>query len=135
MKRSVALLAVVVLAGCGGYGGKKKSEEGSTTTLAGLAASDHGTKKLSGDELSVELYDNYFEPTVIEGKPGQKVTLELKNEGKAEHNLTVATQHVDQDVEAGEKAKVTLVLPKSGELSFYCKYHKQLGMAGALRAT
>jgi plastocyanin len=25
-------------------------------------------------------------------------------------------------------------LPQSGELSFYCKYHKDLGMGGALKA-
>jgi plastocyanin len=41
----------------------------------------------------------------------------------------------DQDVDAGEKAEVTVTIPQSGKLAFYCKYHKQLGMAGALGAS
>jgi plastocyanin len=42
---------------------------------------------------------------------------------------------IDQDLEAGEDAKVTVTIPQSGEVSFYCKYHKSQGMAGALSAS
>ena len=67
-------------------------------------------------------------------EPGQKLKLELENEGNAEHNFRLADQNIDQDVEAGEKAEVTVTIPESGEISFVCKYHEQLGMAGALAA-
>jgi plastocyanin len=138
------LLCIVVLAaaGCGGYGGSKSGTstgtsgggeggEGGKKVIAGVKANDHGSMTVS-DEAKVELDDYYFEPTVLKGKPGQKVTLELENEGKAEHNLTISSQGIDKDIEAGEDAKVTVTIPKSGALSFFCKYHKSMGMAGAL---
>jgi plastocyanin len=139
MPRAIAILAAVLAlaaAGCGGGGSNESAEEGGTTTVAGVAAANHGTKDASGmDELDVELDDDYFEPTVITGTPGQKLKLELENEGSAEHNFTLEAQNVDQDVDAGEKAEVTVTVPQSGQVSFYCKYHKQLGMAGALAAS
>jgi plastocyanin len=135
-KLAVLLAALALLAaGCGGGGGgsQGESEEGSTQTIAGLQANDHGTKMVS-QETEVELDDNYFDPTVLEGNPGEKVKLELKNEGSNEHNFTLASQNIDQDVEAGEDANVTVTIPQSGQISFFCKYHKTLGMAGALEA-
>ena len=76
-----------------------------------------------------------FDPTVLKGKPGEQVTLELKNEGKREHNFSVDAQGVDKDIEAGADATVTVTIPRSGEISFYCSYHRSKGMAGALEAT
>ena len=130
----LAAALALVAAGCGG-GGDSEGEEGGTTTIAGVAASDHGSANAMGkDELEVELDDNYFEPTVIKGTPGAQLKLELENEGGSEHNFSVADQSIDQDVEPGEKADVAVTIPQSGEVSFVCKYHEQLGMAGALAA-
>ena len=137
--RAIIAAAVVLLAaGCGGSGGSSKTAGGESggggkKTIAGIRANDHGSKNVSG-EAEVELDDFYFEPTVLRGKPGSQVTLELKNEGSTEHNFTIDSQSIDKDVEAGEDAKVTVTFPKSGEISFYCKYHKGMGMAGALAA-
>jgi plastocyanin len=132
---AVAVLTLT-LAGCGG--GSKKSEkgesEGTKTTIAGLSANDHGSKQVSG-KTEVELDDYYFEPTVLKGRPGSKVTLELKNEGKVEHNFSIDAQHIDKDIDAGESATLTVTIPQSGQISFYCKYHKSMGMAGALAAS
>jgi plastocyanin len=133
---AVAVLALAV-AGCGGGGSKRPEQgesEGTKTTIAGLSANDHGSKQVSG-KTEVELDDYYFEPTVLKGKPGSKVTLELKNEGKVEHNFSIDAQHIDKDIDAGEGATVAVTIPQSGELSFYCKYHKNMGMAGALAAS
>jgi plastocyanin len=139
MPRTMLVLTAVLAfaaAGCGGGGSSESAEEGGTTTVAGVAAANHGAKDASGmDELDVELDDDYFEPTVITGTPGQKLKLELENEGSNEHNFTLESQSLDQDVDAGEKADVTVTIPQSGRVSFYCKYHKQLGMAGALAAS
>jgi plastocyanin len=137
MKRAFLAVAFLVLlaAGCGGSNSGSSSSEsgGGKKTIAGVPANDHGSKNVSG-EAEVELDDFYFEPTVLRGKPGSQVTLELRNEGSTEHNLTIDSQSIDKDVEAGEDAKVTVTFPKSGQLSFYCKYHKNMGMAGALAA-
>jgi plastocyanin len=133
---AAALAALVLLAA--GCGGSKKSSEGGESggkkaTIAGVSANDHGTKEVSG-ETKVELDDYYFEPTVLKGKPGTQVTLELENEGSTEHNFSIDSQSIDQDVEPDKKATVTVKIPSSGQLSFYCKYHKSMGMAGALEA-
>jgi plastocyanin len=138
-------LAVVAAAGCGGSSGG--SNAGSTTSegsgsggegggqinAAGIQANNHGSKSASG-ETKVELDDYYFEPTVLKGTPGQKVTLELENEGSAEHTFTVDAQGIDKALQPGDEAKVTVTIPKSGAVSFYCKFHKNQGMAGALVA-
>jgi plastocyanin len=140
MKGAFLAVALMVLlaAGCGGSSSSTSSSSesgggGGKKTIAGVPANDHGSKNVSG-EAEVELDDFYFEPTVLRGKPGSQLTLELKNEGSTEHNLSIDSQSIDKDVEAGEDAKVSVTFPKSGQLSFYCKYHKDTGMAGALSA-
>ena len=131
-------LLLLAAAGCGGYGGgSKKSEEGTTTTIAGTAAESHGTKDVSGEtgKVEIELYDNYFEPTVLKGKPGQKVELELKNEGKAAHTFTLSEQSVDKEIQPGDETETKVTFPQTGELKFVCKFHQSSGMIGALEAS
>ena len=148
MRRSALIFAVLalgllpVLAGCGSSssssnGGTTETSsgesEGGTTTVAGLKANNHGTKSVeSSVKTEVELDDFYFEPTVLQGSQGKKVELELKNEGKVEHSFTVDSQGIDKELEPGDEGEVTVTIPKSGAISFYCKYHKSSGMAGAL---
>jgi plastocyanin len=145
MRRGVVIVAASLLllaaAGCGSS--SSSSSEGTTTgasgggggqkTIAGVMANDHGTKAVEDSgKTEVELDDFYFEPTVLTGKPGEKVTLELKNEGKTEHSFTIASQGIDQVIEPGDEAEVDVSIPKSGVVSFYCKFHQSSGMAGAL---
>jgi plastocyanin len=132
-------LAALPLAGCGSSSSSSStteasgSEGGGQRTIAGVEANDHGTKQVEDSgKTEVELDDFYFEPTVLEGTPGEKVTLELENEGKSEHSFTVDSQGIDKDIEPGDEGEVTVTIPKSGAISFYCKYHKSSGMAGAL---
>ena len=137
MKRAFLAVAFLVLlaAGCGGSSSGSSSSEsgggGGKKTIAGVPANDHGSKNVSS-EAEVELDDFYFEPTVIQGKAGQKVTLELKNEGKVEHSFTIDSQGVDKTLSPGADTKVTVTIPASGSVSFYCKFHRSTGMAGAL---
>jgi plastocyanin len=149
MKRSLLPLGIALLvvtaAGCGG--GSKNSSSGSTeaggsgsgsgggqVNAAGVQANNHGSKTAS-DGTKVELDDYYFEPTILKGKPGQKIKLDLENEGSVEHSFTIDSQGVDQEIQPGDEAEVTVTVPKSGSVSFYCKFHKSSGMAGALVAS
>ena len=145
VKGRALILAVLVaalvpaLAGCGSSSSSssttttESSSEGGQKSIAGVMANDHGTKSVeSGGKTEVELDDFYFEPTVLQGKAGEKVELELKNEGKVEHSFTVDSQGIDKDIEPGDEGEVTVKIPQSGAISFYCKYHKSSGMAGAL---
>jgi plastocyanin len=134
----ILVAAVFLLVGavaCGGSGDNDESEEGTTTTIGGVQAESHGTKDVSGEtgKVEIEMYDNFFEPTILEGKPGQKVTIELKNEGKAAHTFTVSEQSVDQEVEPADEAEVDITFPESGELTFVCRFHQSSGMVGALK--
>jgi plastocyanin len=132
-------LALFAAAGCGGYGGgSDESEEGAgTTTIAGMQTESHGTKDVSGEsgKVEIELYDNYFEPTVLKGTPGQKVELELKNEGKVAHTFTISDQSVDKEIQPGDETETDVTFPKSGQLEFVCKFHQSSGMIGALETS
>jgi len=128
---AVVLALALVTTACSKKNGNESG--GGTTTIAGQKANDHGTKDVSG-EASVELeQDNYyFNPTILKGTAGEKLTLELSNEGSALHNFSITDQGISQDVESGTKAEVTVTFPQSGTLVFFCKYHQTLGMVGAL---
>jgi plastocyanin len=149
MKRGVVIVAAcLLLLAAAGCGSSSSSSSGGTTTegsggggggqktIAGVQANDHGTKVVEAKgKTEVELDDFYFKPTVLEGKPGEKVKLELKNEGNTEHSFTIDSQGIDQDIQPGDEAEVDVTIPKSGVVSFYCKFHKSSGMAGALAVT
>lgn len=131
---------VPLLAGCGSSSSSSsttaESSSGGKRPIAGVNANDHGTKAVEDKgKTEVELDDFYFKPTVLEGRAGEQVTLELKNEGKVEHSFTVDSQNISKDLEPGDEAEVTVTIPKSGAVSFYCKYHRSSGMAGALAVT
>ncbi len=133
------LSLVFAAAGCGGGGGgSEESEEGPTsTTIMGTQVESHGTKDVSNatEKVEVELDDNYFGPTILKGKPGQMLELELKNEGNTAHTFTLSEQNVDAEVQPGDETEVDVTFPESGELKFVCKFHEGEGMIGALQSS
>jgi plastocyanin len=134
-----ALSLLFVAAGCGGSSSKSSDEsEGTTsTTIMGSQVESHGTKDVStaSGKVEIELYDNYFEPTILKGKPGQMVELELKNEGNTTHTFTLAEQSVDKEIQPGDETETDVKFPASGELKFVCKFHGAEGMIGALQSS
>ena len=111
----------------------ESSDEGGTITIGSDEANDHGSKDFTGkDDASIEVDSFYFEPTVVKGSAGQQIKLELENESGTTHNFTLADQNIDQDIEGGQKVEVTVTLPQSGFLEFFCKFHKASGMVGEL---
>jgi len=128
---------LLALAACGGSSGDESSEEGGSTTIAGMSAQLHGTKDVSGEtgKVEIELDDDYFEPTILKGEPGQTVTLELRNEGDNPHTLTISGQGIDQEVQPADEAEVDVTFPESGQLAFVCRFHESNGMVGALEVS
>jgi len=125
---SVLIALMLVAAACGG------DEGGGSITVSGEKANDHGSQDVSGEtEVDLELDNFYFAPTVLTGSAGETLTVHLENEGDAEHNFSLSNQGIDQDVEPGQKAEVSVTFPDSGTLVFFCKYHQDMGMRGALR--
>ena len=135
---AAALVLVLAFVGCGGYGSSDDGgAEGGSTTIGGMTAELHGTKDVSGEtgKVEIEMYDDYFEPTILKGTPGQTVTLELKNEGENPHTLTISDQNVGQEVQPGDEAEADVTFPETGELTFVCRFHESKGMVGALEVS
>ena len=106
-----------------------------TITIGSDTANNHGSEDASGKtSVNVDLTSFFFDPTVISGTPGQKITLNLENQDTALHNFSLTDQKIDQDVNPDAKASVTVKIPASGFVEFFCKYHRARGMAGELTA-
>lgn len=124
---AVLALLLLALAACGSGGVKSKASTQKTT--------NHGVKNVSGlSSVDVEMDDYYFSPTLIKASPGQKLTVHLSNRGSVEHNFSIASQGIHRDVPPGKTASVRVILPRTGTITFFCKYHRARGMAGRLRA-
>ena len=65
-------------------------------------------------KVEIELDDYYFNPTILKGKPGQKVELELKNEGNTEHTFTIAEQSINKEIQPGDETETEVTFPQSG---------------------
>lgn len=135
----VVLPAVAVAAGCGGSKSNTSgASPGSTvpptsTSPASAKMNKHGTKNVSGaSSVNVTMGDYFFSPTVIQGKPGQKLSIKLTNNGTVQHNFSIASMSISQNVQPQKTATVQVTLPKSGSVRFFCNIHQSLGMAGEL---
>ncbi len=135
-----ALFLVFAAAGCGGSS-KSSSSNGSesttSTTIGGTQVESHGVKDVSNEsgKVEIELDDYYFNPTILKGKPGQKVELELKNEGNTEHTFTIAEQGINKEIQPGDETETEVTFPQSGALKFVCTFHQSQGMVGALQTS
>ena len=130
----IPVVAALGLAGCGGGSSKSPSAEGGKSTIGGLNFNSHGSKNVAGmTSVEVEADSFYFEPSVLIGKPGQHLTVNLKNSASIPHNFTLQAQGINKDLDPNSKASVQVTFPMSGVLSFWCEYHKSSGMAGGLK--
>jgi plastocyanin len=110
--------------------------------VIGLAAC--GSSKKSGSSSSagamtesVRTVDYKFEPATLTVKAGQKVTVHLVNDGTVEHNFSITSLKVNQDLEKGKSATATFTAPSTpGTIEYFCEYHRDSnGMKGTLTVT
>jgi plastocyanin len=94
-----------------------------------------GTKDISSKSaatIDMEADDYYFGPTFVKVKPGEKVTIELENEGTMTHTFTSDSLKVDEQLAPDKKAKITITVPSDGTaFEFHCSIHESMGMQGA----
>jgi plastocyanin len=101
--------------------------------LGGAAINMHGVARVAGGgSIELEMYEDYFEPSVLRGLPGATVTIELHNEGTRPHNFSVPAQDIDLQCGVRARDEVEVTFPRSGLLLFSCKYTATSGMRGAL---
>jgi plastocyanin len=100
--------------------------------IEGKGVNYYGTDRVvDGGTLEMEMDEDYFEPSVLEGPPGATVTIELHNEGIRSHNFSVPGQGIDLQCGVRARDEVEVVFPRSGVLMFSCKYTATSGMRGA----
>lgn len=93
----------------------------------GVGAAKNGSVKIEQDDF-------YFKKTFIKA-PAGTVTVELENEGAAQHSFTVDDQNIDVVVAPGATKTVTVTASDASPTTFYCKFHVGQGMQGALFVT
>jgi plastocyanin len=122
--------------GSGGSNAESSEQEGGTVEIEGQSANNHGEADVAGkSEADVEADDFYFEPTVLTGEPGQKISIHIENEGDSTHNFSISDQGVDEDVDSGDEVDVDVTFPDSGTLVYFCKFHQGQGMLGGLEVS
>jgi len=116
---AVILLAVgLVAAACGGGGKEEERRPAGTAAAQGV--------------VEVEAHEFAFDPAQLTGEVGKALTVEVRNKGQVAHTFTIDELNVDQVLQPGEKATVTLSPSQSGTLAFYCRFHRSRGMEGIL---
>jgi plastocyanin len=103
-----ALVSVGALAACGGDGGEAGG---------------------GGEATTLSMVDNAFEPADLTVASG--ATLDVSNDGQAEHNLTIEGTDIDEDVDPGDSTSIT-VEAEPGEYTMFCEYHRGAGMEGTV---
>ncbi len=83
----------------------------------------------------VEAGEYFFGPTVLTGAAALDRDVEVRNVGSVRHNITFPELGIDQDLEPGGGATLALTFPEAGSMVFFCKFHRERGMLGALVAT
>lgn len=119
-----ALVGALVLAaaGCGGDdgGGSTAATSAPTTTSATATTAAGGG---AGEDIQLSAQGFKWNTTDLQLTSGTSYTVEVRNQDGAEHNFTFEQAGADQDVAAGEDAKVTFTAPAAGSYEFLCKFH------------
>ncbi|MFN2542997.1 MAG: cupredoxin domain-containing protein [Actinomycetota bacterium] len=128
------MLMAAMLAACSTDSGEHV-QTGDRVELGGQQVVSHGETDIGGQTAEdIRTSDFYFEPTILRGSGGQSITLSISNPTSTLHNFTLPRAAINQELPPGQAVKVTVMLPPSGYLVFYCRYHRSQGMLGALEA-
>jgi len=134
----VFALSGLFLVACGG-GDDDSIDEGPSTPGSSPQAtrppSDDGE---SEEEILVVMRDNLFEPKNIEIPVDKKVTISVKNEGLAVHNMRILSKEGEGKdfssaalINPGSDDEFDVQFKKTGTYNFQCDYHTPQ-MAGTI---
>jgi plastocyanin len=91
-----------------------------------------GTATATGNTIELDQRDYSYTPTFVKIPAGASaITVTVKNMGSNQHTFTVPAEQIDKVLNPGDSVTVTVTIPSSGAIAFYCRFHKSLGMQGA----
>jgi plastocyanin len=143
-----ALTLVLLVAGCTGRRPPAQTPtaggptiEGTTSPLSPsptdqfVPTADCEDATVGGANVRLRLEDNVFDPPCLVVLGGQN--LRLVNEGANLHNFSVEETQVDVDVPTGTNENTEAIgqVVPAGTFTFFCKYHRELGMEGDITVT
>jgi plastocyanin len=85
--------------------------------------------------LNVTTLDNSFNPATASARAGQKVTVNVKNDGQRPHTFTIDGVVDSGRLNAGESKTVEFTPSTAGSLAFYCTIHTAAVMSGTLNVS
>ena len=130
---AVAAAVLVSLAIVGpGAGATTTAKVGNNPVKLSGKVNVDGTGTATGGAVAIQATDFAFNPTFVKIPSGiRSVTVTLTNGTSTPHTFTVPGTNVDQMLTPGQSTTVTVPVPKSGAVRFYCRFHHQFGMQGA----
>jgi plastocyanin len=97
---------------------------------------NHGTVNVrEGTRVTVVLGARSFNPTFLRGPAGTRFLVHLQAEGFHAHSFTVPSLGIDVTLPPGGVADVSITIPEAATSVFYCRFHRPLGMQGAILVT
>ncbi|MDR7466780.1 MAG: cupredoxin domain-containing protein [Armatimonadota bacterium] len=131
------LLILVALAGfgaMGGWGGGPPVWMPHMGWGQGAPAESAATPIAGADREIVSLVDFGFRPGQIRVRAGGPVNLELVNEGRVRHDLTIPALGFRAVVGPGQRVTAGLAGAQAGDYEVYCSVpgHREAGMVGRL---
>jgi plastocyanin len=130
---STTALFVVAFVGIGA--GVATAKSSNPVSISGKVNAK-GKKDVSGKKsatIELEADNYYFNPTFVKASPGEKITVEFKNEGNTTHTFTSDSLGADKQLAPDKSTKFTVTVPSSGTaFQFHCSIHEDLGMKGAV---
>jgi plastocyanin len=117
-RRLLLLLALpaLMLAACGEDTSTNSSQNGGGDVPAA-----------AGADIAVEASDFAFQPKELSVDPGASTTLEFTNGDDVEHSFTSDDLGLDETVEGGASATITIDAPdENGTHEFHCRFHPQM---------
>ena len=135
--RPLAFLLLVCLGCLGGEARPPGASPSPTGTLerrdfGGTPSEVHGRVTVDTSNATVRMYDRYYEPNLLSGQSRLRVTLMMRNEGTQLHNFSLPAQGIAQDLPPGSILAIPVEMPDSGDAVFFCRFHRDAGMLGAL---
>lgn len=105
--------------------------ERAAVSIGGFPVADHGTLDVRGTtRVTLRADDYYFAPTFLQGRSGQRLRLDVKNESSVLHNLSATALGLDRDLPPGAQLEIDIAFPLADPAHFFCKFHAPLGQNG-----